>query len=240
MPQKAAAIGDIGVGQVVAIPFDAELAATPAPEFVRHILVRGLHARHVVVGYDFVFGHDREGNADLLRAMADAEGFGVSVVEAAATASGQIYSSSAVRDALREGRPGDAAATLGRWWSVWGTVEHGEARGAGIGFPTANLSLGEHLEPALGVYAVRARVAGGSWLAGVANVGYRPTFGPAPATCPGPPPILPLDAVRCRASFPEPGRQPTSRSRLPVRHPGRCVASRPPHRAPPAGHTCTR
>ncbi len=178
LARKAAGLDSWGVDRLVAIPFDAKLAGTLAQDFVLDVLVGGLGLRHAVVGYDFTFGQDRRGNAVLLSQMADMEGFGVGVVEAASAQDGEIYSSSVIRQALREGRPRDAARGLGRWWSVEGTVQHGEARGAKLGFPTANLELGSYLEPALGVYAVRTMAApGGPWFPAVANLGLRPTFG---------------------------------------------------------------
>ena len=176
--RKRAVLESWGADRMVAIPFDDALANTLAQDFVMDILVSGLGAQHVVVGYDFTFGRHRGGNAQVLAQMGEMEGFGVSVVEAEGAAAGEVYSSSAIRDALREGRPQDAARALGRWWCVEGSVLRGEARGAKLGFPTANLELGDYLEPALGVYAVKtAFEPGGAWHNGVANLGRRPTFG---------------------------------------------------------------
>ncbi len=178
LARKSAVLESWGVDRIIAIPFDAALAGTLAQDFVLDVLVKGLGLRHAVVGYDFTFGQHRRGNAAMLNQMAEMEGFGVSIVEAAVEPGGETYSSSAIRRALREGRPRDAARGLGRWWCVEGTVRRGEARGAKLGFPTANLELGDYLEPALGVYAVKAALeSGGPWFRGVANLGHRPTFG---------------------------------------------------------------
>ncbi len=178
LARKAAVLESWGVDRIVAIPFDEALAGTLAQDFVLDVLIKGLGLRHAVVGYDFTFGQGRSGSAEMLSQMAEMEGFGVSIVEAEEEPGGEAYSSSAIRQALREGRPRDAARGLGRWWCVEGTVQRGEARGAKLGFPTANLELGDYLQPALGVYAVRAAVdPPGPWLDGVANLGYRPTFG---------------------------------------------------------------
>jgi riboflavin kinase/FMN adenylyltransferase len=97
----------------------------------------------------------------------------------ASTAEGAVYSSTRVRECLVEGKPAEAAKLLGHYWEVEGRVEHGDARGRQLGFPTANLHLGEYQRPAPGVYAVRTGIdAGGAtrWLDGVANFGRRPTF----------------------------------------------------------------
>jgi riboflavin kinase/FMN adenylyltransferase len=102
----------------------------------------------------------------------------VHVVEPVASADGEIYSSTRIRDYLATGRPGLAAALLGRPFEIEGRVQKGDQRGRTIGFPTANLTLGNYLRPAFGVYAVRAGVGDGSipeWFDGVANLGVRPT-----------------------------------------------------------------
>lgn len=176
---KALVLEELGVDFLIALHFDEALAAMSAEEFVIAVLVRALKARHVVVGYDFVFGHKRGGGAALLRWMAEMEGFGLSVVEAAG-ADGEIFSSTRIRQHLSEARPQDAADLLGRWWCIEGRVLPGDRRGRTIGFPTANIELGDYLVPALGVYAVRAGIEsanGIEWHDAVANLGRRPTFG---------------------------------------------------------------
>ena len=147
-------------------------------------MVDGLGAGHVVSGYDFAFGHKRGGNCELLLAMGAKKGFGFTAVTAQADPSGEAYSSTRVRERLGDADPRGAAAVLGRDFEIEGRVARGEARGKSIGFPTASIPLGAYLRPALGVYAVRAAIensnAGGdgeNWLAGVANIGVRPTFG---------------------------------------------------------------
>src|SRR5581483_9466617 len=153
------------------------LAGMSAEAFVAEALCEGLSVAHVIVGYDFVFGHARRGNAALLRELGASHGFGTTVVEAAATAQGETYSSTRVREHLRAGRPEDAARLLGRPWEIEGRVEHGERLGRRLGFPTANLALGEYLEPARGIYAVKAGLDEGlatRWRDGVASLGTRP------------------------------------------------------------------
>ena len=160
--------------------FDAALAAQPAEDYIRTVLVEGLRVAHVVVGYDFRFGRGRTGDAALLRRFGKKHGFGVSEVAAVnTTADGEPYSSSLIRTHLREGRPGRAAELLGHWWSVESHVITGDQRGRTIGFPTANLRLDDCLEPRHGVYAVRVQILEGEDAGlydGVANLGLRPTF----------------------------------------------------------------
>jgi riboflavin kinase / FMN adenylyltransferase len=141
------------------------------------VLVGGLGLREAVVGYDFVFGHRRQGNAALLTQMGKALGFGVTIVQPVQQ-DGEIYSSTRIRALLVEGKPRAAAALLGRPWEIDGRVEQGDRRGRTIGFPTANIELADYLRPAAGVYAVRAAIGrDGAWQDGVANLGLRPTFG---------------------------------------------------------------
>jgi len=115
----------------------------------------------------------------MLQAMLpQANGCAVHVVEPVASADGEVYSSTRIREYLATGQPGLAAALLGRPFEIEGRVEKGDQRGRTIGFPTANLTLGSYLRPAFGVYAVRAGIGDGStpeWIDGVANLGVRPT-----------------------------------------------------------------
>ena len=177
-PAKVHAMEALGVDYVLLQTFDRPFAALSARQFVDRILVQGLGVRHAVVGYDFVFGHNREGNADTLSALSKVLGFGFTAIPPVMTETGEPCTSTAIRAALQEGRVRDATRLLGREWVIEGTVEHGEKRGRQMGFPTANVTLGETLEPALGIYAVRVRV--GDELVqrpGVAYFGKRPTFG---------------------------------------------------------------
>lgn len=175
---KARQLEALGVDHLFTLPFDASLAALSAEEFVTRVLVDGLGIRHAVVGYNFAFGHRRRGNVEMLRALADAHGFGVDRVGPVESVSGHVYSSSLIRDLLARGEPRQAAALLGREWEIEGPVQGGRRLGNTIGFPTANLALGDYLRPALGVYAVRCGVEDGSatrWFGGAANLGKRPT-----------------------------------------------------------------
>jgi len=177
---KVALLADQGVDIVYALPFDAHMAALTAPEFVSEVLIEGLGAVHVAVGYDFCFGKGRAGDITLLQYMGDMEGFGVSVISAQGDGEGaEAYSSTRIRDALTEGRVEDAAHMLGRPWFIEGRVLDGDKRGRTIGFPTANVALDGVVTPKLGVYAVEVEVEDGDHkgtYTGVANLGKRPTF----------------------------------------------------------------
>jgi len=170
----------LGVDFLFELTFDAEMVARSAENFVTEILVEGLHIAHVVVGYDFCFGKGRSGNAAMLTQFGGRHGFGVTSVAAAKSGDGPAYSSTLVREQLQAGDPKSAAATLGRPWEIEGRVEHGDARGRQLGFPTANIALGDFMEPKLGVYAVMATDDNAEtprWIHGVANLGRRPTVG---------------------------------------------------------------
>ena len=176
---KRRLLADYGVQAVLAQHFDAGFAALSADAFLDEVLVKGLGTRHVVCGYDFTFGARRGGNVERLRAEGAARRVGVTVLEPVMR-EGEIYSSTRIREALRAGMVKEAAELLGHPWEIEGTVELGDQRGRTIGFPTANVALGEHLRPRFGVYAVRVVVEGDEsqgWRDAVANLGKRPTFG---------------------------------------------------------------
>ena len=177
---KARRIAELGADLLIVQRFDKAFSSLPAEDFVNTVLVDGLGAGHVVSGYDFVFGHKRGGNCELLLAMGAKKGYGFTAVNAQTDSFGEAYSSTRVRERLGDADPRGAAAILGRDFEIEGRVARGEARGKSIGFPTANIPLGAYLRPALGVYAVRAAIEqenGDIWLDGVANIGVRPTFG---------------------------------------------------------------
>jgi riboflavin kinase/FMN adenylyltransferase len=178
---KAELLSGLGIDYLIVLGFDASMAAMLAQDFVADILVKALGVAHVVVGADFRFGKGRGGDTAVLSYMGAMEGFGVTVFPPLIE-NGEKISSSQIRAALSAGKPGEAARLLGHWWSVEGHVAPGDRRGHTIGFPTANLKLERVLQPAFGVYAVRARIAGlEGTREGVANFGIRPTFAvPAP------------------------------------------------------------
>ena len=172
--ERAAALAALGVELLYEMPFDSGFSEMTAEHFVTDVLHHGIGARHLVCGPDFAFGHRRGGSLGFLAARAEALGIGLTVATPFGDASGPI-SSSLIRRALQDGYPERATALLGRPWAIVGTVMHGDARGRIIGFPTANIPLGRHLEPARGVYAVTVRLPDGSERPGVANIGRRPT-----------------------------------------------------------------
>ncbi len=176
---KVRQMSALGLDVLYALHFDAALSKVTAESFIADVLVDGIGAKHVVCGYDFVFGHGREGNAKMLRAAADRYGFGLTTIDPVLDTGGRACSSTNIRRDLAEGRPHEAAALLGRVWEVEGRVVEGDKRGRTIGFPTANIGLDDFLHPAYGVYAVWAGVdrgAGTVWHPGVANVGVRPMY----------------------------------------------------------------
>ena len=177
--ERAEALAAIGVTLLYELPFDHAFSLMPAEAFVADILHQGLGARHLVCGPDFAFGHRRGGDTTFLANRAEALGMGLTLVPLLADAGGPI-SATRIRRALQDGYPERATADLGRPWTIRGEVAHGDARGRTIGFPTANIALGRHLEPARGVYAVTIRLPDGTWRRGVANIGRRPTVNEGP------------------------------------------------------------
>jgi riboflavin kinase/FMN adenylyltransferase len=176
----------IGVEHLLVVYFNAETSQLTHDQFVDTFITGGFKAKHVTVGYDFVFGAGRGGDAGYLRTRAAQDGFGVSAIEPVKDSSETIYSSTNIRNYLRKGDPIGAANLLGRPWEIEGRVIKGDQRGRQIGFPTANIALDEHLEPALGVYAVWAGVEEGgvtTWQMGCANIGRRPTFDKNEVNC---------------------------------------------------------
>lgn len=177
--ERAAALAGNGVELVYELAFDQAFSLMGAEEFVAGVLHEGLGARHLACGPDFAFGHRRGGDVAMLGERAQALGIGLSVVPPLADADGPI-SSTRIRRALQDGYPERATAALGRPWAIRGVVAHGDKRGRTIGFPTANLALGRHLEPARGVYAVSVTLADGRVFGGAANIGRRPTVNEGP------------------------------------------------------------
>lgn len=173
--ERLAALSALGVRHVFQIPFDAALSAMTAERFVTDVLHEGLGLRHVACGVDFAFGHRRGGNAAFLAERAEELEIGMTVVPPL-TDEGGPFSSTRIRRLLQDGYPERAAEELGHPWAIRGVVHHGDKRGRLLGFPTANVPLGRHLEPARGVYAVTVRLPDGRTWPGVANVGRRPTI----------------------------------------------------------------
>jgi riboflavin kinase/FMN adenylyltransferase len=172
--QQARALDELGVERFYILSFDKEMAAFSDEAFARIVLAESLGARHVAAGFDISFGAGRTGSPERLRAFGQKYGFGVSIAKPVESADGEKFSSSAVRQALRDGAPERATDILGRPFAIEGVVEHGDKLGRTIGFPTANIPLGEYLRPKFGIYATRTRLADGREVAGVSYVGARP------------------------------------------------------------------
>jgi len=176
---RANRLAKLGVELLYELPFGKEMSSLPAEGFAGDVLSKGMKVSHVVIGADFCFGKGRQGNAQSLREFGARMGFGVTVANLLAGDGGRV-SSTAIRDALCDGRPGDAAAMLGHWHRIDGEVFHGAKRGREMGYPTANMSVaGLHL-PRLGIYAVLVDVLTGPHAGhyqGAASLGVRPMFG---------------------------------------------------------------
>ncbi len=176
---KARLIEALGVELLYVLTFDKSLAAMSAKGFVEQVLAKGLGARHLVVGADFHFGKGRQGDVGTLKQQGRGFGFSVSSVTKVAVPGGEAFSSTRVREYLAAVNPTRAALFLGRYYEIEGRIQHGDKRGRELGYPTANIPLGEIAEPGFGVYAVRAGIDRGAeteWHDGVANLGIRPMF----------------------------------------------------------------
>ncbi|MFC6497537.1 bifunctional riboflavin kinase/FAD synthetase [Gemmobacter lanyuensis] len=176
---RANRLAKLGVERLYELPFNATMAALSPEDFAAEVLADGLGVTHVTVGSDFCFGKGRKGTVEDLQALGAKYGFGVTIAPLL-RAGGKEISSTAIRNALSEGRPRDAATMLGHLHRIEGEVIHGEKRGRELGYPTANMSVaGLHL-PRLGVYAVKVDVLTGPQAGsygGAASLGVRPMFG---------------------------------------------------------------
>lgn len=175
--QQARALEALGVDVLYVLPFDADMVAMSADTFAREVLKQGLDVTHVAAGFDFTFGAKRTGDARTLHDLGAALGFGVTIVSPVGDDTGYKVSSTAIRQALEQGRPEAAAEMLGRPFAIEGEVREGRKLGRTLGFPTANVELGRYLRPRLGVYATRTRLADGRVFNGVANIGQNPAAG---------------------------------------------------------------
>ena len=160
---------------LICLPFSAALAALPATTFVQDILIKALGVKHLIIGYDYAFGRNRQGDAAFLQGCGESYGFTVEVLPPI-TQNQEIYSSTRIRQLLLEGAVEAAASLLGRHFTLEGEVIQGAGRGRKLGFPTANLRTEKEILPKEGVYAVKVRH-GATLLDGVVNIGKNPTFG---------------------------------------------------------------
>ncbi|MCW8908060.1 MAG: bifunctional riboflavin kinase/FAD synthetase [Sedimenticola sp.] len=174
MREKLQALKDAGIDRVVLLEFGHKMAAMSAADFVRELLIDGLDVRYLFVGDDFRFGHGREGDIELLRETGRAHNFEVANMNTFMDGESRV-SSTRIREALAAGDLELARRNLGRPYRICGRVAHGDARGRSIGFPTANIDLHRKVSPVHGVFAVIVYGLEDEPLAGVANIGNRPT-----------------------------------------------------------------
>jgi riboflavin kinase/FMN adenylyltransferase len=179
LERKAELIAALGFEALVVLEFTEEFSLWPPQDFVRRVLLEGLHAAHAVVGANFTFGHRAAGNLEILTELGGPHGLSVEGMPLLEV-DGRPVSSSSIRKALSTGDLEWPAVALGRRYVVDGTVTPGAGRGAGLGFPTANLEVpARMLLPGDGVYAGKAHVGDDSHMAAI-NVGTNPTFGGEP------------------------------------------------------------
>jgi riboflavin kinase/FMN adenylyltransferase len=172
--EKETLIEASGIDYLVEIGFDREFAGTTARDFVVNILVGKIGMKKLIIGYDYAFGRNREGNVSLLARLG--EEFSFQVEELAPISNGTtIFSSTAIRRMIASGDVKGVVPLLGRHFSVGGIIVHGHHRGKGLGFPTANLETEKELLPKDGVYAVKAKV-DNKFYSGACNIGTNPTF----------------------------------------------------------------
>jgi riboflavin kinase/FMN adenylyltransferase len=172
--EKLKALPRYGVDRVLCLQFNQALASLPPDEFIKQILIEGLGVRYLVVGDDFRFGKGRAGDFAMLQRAGEQHGFPV-VNMHTFNIEGERVSSTRVREALAKGDLDEAEKLIGRPYRMCGRVAHGDKRGRTIGFPTANIHLHRKATPVEGVFAVEMFGIEGEPVAGVANVGTRPT-----------------------------------------------------------------
>ncbi len=170
---KAWRLEESGVDSLFSLTFDWDFASQSAEDFIALILQEALGARHVIVGYDFKFGQLRKGVPEDIRAS----GIETTIIEQVSDKSAQKYSSSAVRSLLRKGDIDGANDILGWEWEIRGVIQKGDQRGREIGYPTANMAMGDMVHPAYGVYATLIQIEGDNqWYRAATNIGIRPMF----------------------------------------------------------------
>ena len=177
LDQRQRLFAAAGADAMLVFDFDAKLAATTAEDFIVKLLVERLGIAGVVTGEDFTFGKGRGGNIQVLRDVGTAHGLGCTAMGPVSDGDG-VISSSRIREALQAGDCGTATRLLTRPFAVEGIVQHGDKNGRLLGFPTANIDMGNYLRPRYGIYAVKGRLTDGRVLKGAANLGIRPSFDP--------------------------------------------------------------
>jgi len=178
LDQREALFAHAGADAMLVFHFDKALAVTSSEDFVSEVLAKQIGAAGVVTGDDFTFGRGRKGDVPLLKALGEQYGI---IAEAVAPVllDGTRISSGRIREALAMGDVGTATHLLTRDYAIEGVVQRGDARGRALGYPTANIEMGDYQRPKYGIYAVRVTLDDGSEHPGVASLGVRPTFEPA-------------------------------------------------------------
>jgi len=177
LDQREEMFAHAGADGMLVFRFGAELAAMDAEQFVAEVIVNRLSAAGVLTGDDFSFGKGRTGDVAMLKALGERHGM-VAEAVSQVVVEGERVSSGRVRDLLIAGDPGEATRLLTRPYAIEGVVERGDARGRELGYPTANVRLGDYQRPKYGIYVVTVRLDDGSEHKGVASLGIRPTFEP--------------------------------------------------------------
>ncbi|TZG26100.1 bifunctional riboflavin kinase/FAD synthetase [Sphingomonas montanisoli] len=177
LDQRARLFAEAGADAMLVFRFDDVLANVSPETFVTDYLIGRAGATHVVTGEDFTFGKGKAGNVAVLAETGARHGLTTQAIAHLSDDSGPI-SSSRVRAALQSGECEEAARLLTRPYRIEGVVQHGDKLGRTIGFPTANIAMGNYLRPRYGIYAIRARLDDGRVVDGAANLGIRPTFDP--------------------------------------------------------------
>jgi riboflavin kinase/FMN adenylyltransferase len=172
--QKSELIEQAGIDYLAVIKFNRDFSQIPAKTFVRTFLCDAFGMRHIIIGHDYAFGRERQGNYSTLSDMGAECGFSIEDIEPFGDGD-QIFSSSLARRLIGSGSMSDAAAILGRYHVISGKVVHGREIGSKIGFPTANIVTENELIPPDGVYAVFVSV-GEKLIKGACNIGKNPTF----------------------------------------------------------------
>jgi riboflavin kinase/FMN adenylyltransferase len=177
LDQRERLFAHAGADAMLVFKFDARLASTTAEDFVGEILGKRIGAAGVVTGDDFTFGKGRAGNVEVLKELGAKAGIAAEAV-APVLLDGTRISSGRIREALEAGDTATATRLLSRDFAVEGVVQRGDARGRTLGYPTANLELGDYQRPKYGIYAARVTLDEERELPGVASLGVRPTFDP--------------------------------------------------------------
>lgn len=176
LEQRRALFADSGANGMLIFKFDSELASTSAANFITELLIKRLGAAGIVTGEDFTFGKGALGNIEMLKSIGEPLGLYSKAVSPVKDST--VISSSRIRKALQDGDPQTAKSLLSRPFTISGEVIDGDKNGRLLGYPTANIDMGQYLRPKYGIYAVKGRLPDGRVLNGAANLGMRPTFDP--------------------------------------------------------------